>query len=225
MKLRPQKFLVYFTLFLFINTITFGQQQEDEKSSYLIQRGDIITIRVMDHNEFTVNNVIVLPDGFIQYPGIGSIKVIDYTPAQLKQIIKEHLVNFIPYPVVTIHVNRLYKQDINVLGYVNKPGRYQIFEPIDILTAFSLAGGIIELKNANKIKIIRFNGNMFTIKIDRIWETENKNSSSMIKKRKSILIYPGDTVFVIEPKEFNWRALLIVVSTLNLLLNAYRITK
>ncbi len=210
-------------LFSFISIVK--GQETGSNDSYIIQRGDMISIHVMDHPEFTVNNVIVLPDGFIQYPGIGSLKVVEMTPGELKEKIKNSLVSFIPFPDVTIFVHNLNKQDINVLGYVNKPGKYQIFEPIDILTAFSLAGGIVEFKRADQIKIIKANGNMFTLKIDRIWEAEHTNSSSLIMQRKSILIYPGDTIVVPEPKEFNWQALLIIVSTLNLIINAYRIGK
>ena len=54
---------------LFTLTSALGQAK-----SYLIERGDVLDVMVMEHPEFSLTGIIVLPDGTMQYPGIGSIQ-------------------------------------------------------------------------------------------------------------------------------------------------------
>ena len=54
---------------LFTLTSVLGQTK-----SYLIERGDVLDVMVMEHPEFSLTGIIVLPDGTMQYPGIGSIQ-------------------------------------------------------------------------------------------------------------------------------------------------------
>ena len=202
--------IIFFTKILFI-AISFSLFAQNNKQSdqefYQIQRGDNLSIYVMDHSEFAVNGVTVLPDGFIQYPLLGSIRVVGLTPSQLKAIIKDRLLTYIPVPEVTIFVQKLYKQDINILGYVNRPGKYQIFEPTDILTT---------LKKVDKIKIIKFDGRVFNLRLSSIWELKRQNIAGTDNRK--ILIYPGDTVLVPEPRKFNWAMITTIVASLNVVL-------
>ena len=195
--------------FVAISNFAFSQISDN----YKIQRGDRITIHVMDHPEFTVNNIIVLPDGYIQYPALGSIKVVDLTPSQLKEIIRKNILSYVPVPIVTVYVTKLYKAEINVLGHVSRSGKYQIFEPVDILTALSMAGGIKSMKGVKYLRIIRRDGTNFKIKISQLWKVNNKTRKIAL----NVLLYPGDTLFVPEPKHFNWAMITTIATALNLI--------
>jgi polysaccharide export outer membrane protein len=209
------------TLIFCLSSLNAQESKQATDEFYQIQRGDVLNIYVMDHGEFTANGVIVLPDGFIQYPLLGSIKVVGKTPTQIRTIIKDKLLTYIPNPEVTVFIQRLYKQDINILGYVNNPGKYQIFEPTDILTTLALAGGIEELKKVDKIRIIKFDGRVFNLRLSSLWELKRKNIAGTDNRR--ILIYPGDTVLVPKPREFNWALLTFAVSSLNIILQMINI--
>ncbi|OQX96039.1 hypothetical protein B6I21_02260 [candidate division KSB1 bacterium 4572_119] len=218
------KKLLFYLIILIPNLLLAQIDDVQTGDTYKIQRGDIITIYVMEHDEFSANNVIVLPDGYMQYPALGSIMVAGLTPDQLKEVIRENLLPYVPVPLVTVYVARLYKQEINVLGYVNKPGRYQIFEPIDILTAIALAGGLEKLKDAEKIKIIRSDGRSYNLTLKLIWEL-NKNNSKNGATRK-VLLYPGDTLLIIKPKKVNWGLITTIASLINLVvMSTYYLTK
>lgn len=208
-----KKSTLWLILFLLMN-VHFSQAQIDE--TYKIQRGDRLTIQVMDHGEFNVNNVVVLPDGYIQYPALGSIKVVGLTPSQLKEIIRKNLLTYVPVPIVTVFIDRLYKTEINVLGHVSKSGKYQIFEPIDILSALSIAGGIKTMKGVKYVRIIRRDGTNFKLKIKQIWQQSNSKKKGK-RASRTILLYPGDTLFVPEPKQFNWSIITTIATTLNLI--------
>ena len=209
-------FIILITIIITSSPLFAQDSNQNDQEFYQIQRGDVIDIYVMDHGEFTASGVTVLPDGFIQYPLLGSIRVVELTPSQLKAIIKDRLLTYIPVPEVTIFVRRLYKQNINILGYVNSPGKYQIFEPTDILTSLALAGGIRELKKVDKVKIIKFDGRVFNLKLSSIWELKKRNISGTDNRK--ILIYPGDTILVPEPRIFNWAMLTTIVASINIII-------
>jgi len=45
--------------------------------------------------------------------------------------------------------------NVNVWGFVNRPGSHQVFDGIDIITLFSIVGGPKSGANLKKIKILR----------------------------------------------------------------------
>ena len=103
-------------------TITSDDDIEDE---YYLQRGDKIKIEVMEHPEFS-KDVQLLPDGTIEYPILGKIRVVGMSVSIFKNVIKDNLKPYVPIPVVTIYVTQIYGERVNIIGYVNQPGSYQI---------------------------------------------------------------------------------------------------
>ena len=47
---------------------------------------------------------------------------------------------------------------INILGHVKSPGTYLVYDGIDIMSAFSTAGGYLDGANFKKIIIYGHNG-------------------------------------------------------------------
>ncbi|MDP3451983.1 MAG: polysaccharide biosynthesis/export family protein [Bacteroidales bacterium] len=166
------------------------------QSNFIISRGDVLDIMVMEHPEFSISNITVLPDGTIQYPGLGSIVAAGMTSVQLKDTMTTALNRFLVNPIVTVFVKKIYGETINVFGYVNKPGQYMLFQPTDIFDVIGMAGGIKSMKKARKIVIIRADR---TTQDVRIKDYFNNSPHSQV-----IYIYPGDTLYIKEPKEVNW---------------------
>lgn len=184
---------------------------------YTLNKGDKISIIVMDHIEFTRDDILVLPDGHIEYPLLGSIKVAGLTSGELSAIIKEKLRPYVTIPVVTIYIDRIYGQKINIIGYVNQAGEYQIFEPIRITDALAMAKGIVNIRLISTIRIVRENGDVFNVNIKKIWFSH----SDQLVLEDQILIYPGDTVIIPPPKVFNWQLYTAFISTLAFALQLY----
>lgn len=93
---------------------------------------------------------------------------------------------------------------LNILGYVNNPGRYQVKGQVDIVEALSMAGGPVEEEaNLKKIRILRSDGKKEVINASQIWKGKRKD--------KNILLNPGDTLIV--PKSFgvNWNVIYIII--------------
>ena len=191
-----------------------------EAEEYILKRGDRLSIEVMDHPEFT-KKVRILPDGTIEYPILGNMLVAGLSPKQLGDVIKHNLEPYVPIPVVTVYVTEIYGESINIIGYVNSPGTYQIYEPLDIPTALSKAGGIQNIRKVKYLKILRKNGEVIKIKLSSLWETEK----IIVSEESKLKLYAGDTLIVPPPKEFNWSMLNAFISIIALSLSIYNTLK
>ena len=167
-----------------------------QSGSYVINRGDVLDIVVMEHPEFSLSGITVLPDGYIQYPGIGSIKAAGMSSEELTASVQKNVEKYVVNPVVSIYIRKIQNQMLNVLGYVNKPGQFQIFEGVDLLSALSMAGGIKNIKKGKQIVIVR---------ADQSMEIQLKDYMNPKHRVKELpILYAGDTVYVKEPVEINW---------------------
>jgi len=111
-----------------LSTNTVNAQEND----YIIKKGDVLSIAVMGHPEFSLENIIVLPDGFVQFPGLGSIQASGMSVKTFTKLVTDNVSNFVLNPIITVFVRNLPSQIINVIGFVNRPGQITIFEKIII---------------------------------------------------------------------------------------------
>ncbi len=214
-------YLIVFTGFFICSNMATAQQGGnslevvvEQDRIYKISRGDVMDVMVMEHPEFSISSVIVLPDGTIQYPGLGSIIAAGMTPSQLKDSIEVALNRYVVNPLVTILVRKMQQEVINILGYVNRPGQYQIFEKTELLSAVGLAGGVKNLRKAKRIAIIRSDQSVHEVIIKRYMQSD-----------KYIFVDIGDTIYIKEPKEVNWARLSFISTMLLAAANIYNIVK
>ena len=102
--------------------------------------------------------VLVLPDGTISFPLVGTIDVDDKTPLQVQEELKEKLSRLIPDPEVNLTVIQVAGNNIFVIGKVNRPGRFAMNRPTDVIQAISLAGGFTPYASSDSIQIFRRTG-------------------------------------------------------------------
>ena len=185
----------------------------------MINRGDVLDIVVMEHPEFSLSGITVLPDGYIQYPGIGGIKAAGMSSEALTASVEKSVEKYVVNPVVSIYIRKIQNQMLNVLGYVNKPGQFQVFEGVDLLSALSMAGGIKNIKKGKRlpgisrsvgvlcgIKNIKKGKQIVIVRADQSMEEIRLKDYMNPKHRvqKLPVLYAGDTVYVKEPAEINW---------------------
>jgi Periplasmic protein involved in polysaccharide export len=192
---------------LFI-TACFGEAEE-----YILQPGDVISISVVEHPEFSGRHKI-RPDGRVNYPVIGEIEVASLTCAQLVKIMQGKLSSYVNNPVVSISIEDYYSNKIYIIGAVRQSGQFQIFEPIDVLKAVAMCGGLNNPKTKT-IKIIRADGTIVTVDVKKLWGTEGKRDT------KQFVLYPGDTMYVPETFEIPWNSIYIILSTIAIALGIF----
>ncbi len=191
-----KKMMYILTAVLFFLSVFTVEAQEE---SYVIKKGDMLNVMVMGHPEFSLEKVLVLPDGYIQFPGLGSLQASGMSVKEFTALVNESVSQYVVNPVVTVFVSMLPSQVVNVVGYVNKPGQIVVFEPINVIEAISRGGGIKNIRKCKKITIVRADQSFEQIRVKDLF---NANS-----KQNVPVLYVGDTVYVVEPNEVNWSQL------------------
>jgi len=195
-------FVTLFTLTLLFS-VAFCEVEE-----YVLQPGDVISINIVEHPEFSGRHKI-RPDGRINYPVIGEVDVASLTCAQLVKIMQGKLSSYVNNPVASVAIEAYYANKIFAIGDIGRPGEYQIYEPVDVLKAIAMCGGLKNSK-VKMVKIIRGDGNIVSINLRDIW-----NSTSKYDTHK-YLLYPGDTIFIPETFQMPWGMLASILSTVSL---------
>ncbi len=182
-------------------------QTASQPQDYIIGPDDLLDIRVFEQPEMG-GKVRVSAQGFIRLPFIGQVKAAGYTESQLVDILREKLLTQLRDPQVSVFVDEhKNQQQVSVIGYVGRPGRYNVSPGMRLLTLFAIVGGV--LSNAgNSAMIIRGN----SLVADRPEGAENGQVSvglETVDLRKLMsgdprfnpLIYPGDVVSVPEAQK------------------------
>lgn len=198
--------IFYLPLFLlFLTTLCFGEAEE-----YILQPGDVISISVVEHPEFSGRHKI-RPDGRINYPVIGEIDVASLTCAQLVKIMQGKLSSYVNNPVVAISIEDYYSNKIYIIGDVRAAGQYQIYEPIDIIKAIAMCGGVNNPK-IKILKIIRADGTVVNVDTKSVWGTEGKRDT------KKYVLYPGDTMYVPQSFRMPWEIIATILAAVSVAL-------
>ncbi len=141
--------LLFLAALLFVNMPSFA-----EPENYLINPGDMLDISVW--NEDALKRIVrVLPDGTIGFPLTGTIKASGKSIEDLKKEMTEKLKEYIAEPVVNIAVQAAEGNAVYVTGQVKNPGKFIMTEPMNVMQALSLAGGLTAFAEKDDIVILR----------------------------------------------------------------------
>jgi polysaccharide export outer membrane protein len=160
------------------------------QGDYRLNPGDILSISVWNEDALQ-QEVMVLPDGTISFPLVGILTVADRTPAQVQDELKEKLSRLIPDPEINLTVSAVEGNNIFIIGKVNRPGRFPMTSPTDVVQALSLAGGFTPYAETEKIQILRRTGaKQKVINFDYTKVAKGKALET------NILLRSGDTIVV-----------------------------
>ena len=84
---------------------------------------------------------------------------------------------------------------VNILGHVKKPGTYLVYDGIDIMSVFSIAGGYMDGANLKKINIYSKDGTKKSINLHDGFNSES-SFNELVKLK------PLDTIYI-EQKAFS----------------------
>jgi polysaccharide export outer membrane protein len=154
--------------------------------------GDVFAVRVFNEPDLSAD-YRVDSDGTIDYPLIGRVKVEGKRPAQISAEIAYRLRDggFIRSPQVSIFVREYNSKTIQILGQVQKPGRYTYYDNMSVVEALSLAGGFTPLAWKDKTILTRTTGGKQS--------TQEIHLGEMVNGReRNIILKPGDRLNVPE---------------------------
>ena len=120
---------------------------------YPLNAGDKLHISVWGE-EALQQDILVAPDGTISFPLAGQVPAAGHTTDQVRQTLAERLKPYSPDPVVTVMVIEASGNTFYVMGEVNRPGEYRSPQPITVVQALSMAGGLTAFASKGNIKVI-----------------------------------------------------------------------
>lgn len=123
-------------------------------SSYTILAGDVLQITVWKEDGLD-RETLVLPDGSITFPLIGTVQAQGKSLADLRALIKKKLAQLIPDASVTVAVKAALGHTVNVIGQVAKPGQFVMVQHMTVMQALSQAGGLTPYASESGIIILR----------------------------------------------------------------------
>ncbi len=161
------------------------------QGSYRLNPGDVIEISVWKEPELQ-REVLLLPDGNIAFPLVGTVQAAGRTPDEIQAEVEERLTRFFPEPVVTVSILQVAGNKLYVTGQVNQPGQFTVDQPIDVLQAIALAGGLTAFADEDDIYVLRraADGSQSAIAFDYDDVTDGSDLSS------NIVLQQGDVVVV-----------------------------
>lgn len=161
----------------------------------VIHPGDQLSVQVFGDQSLT-QNVTVLQDGTVAYPLIGQVPVAGKTPEQAAAVIREHLLQYVRHPIVTIAITQFGQPDVMVLGDVKTPGKYQLPPGGRLTDAIAAAGGIDNADGDYPVARISTQGG----------RVENVSLQQLLRNGDVKLDVPlaeGDVVYVPGPVQFS----------------------
>ena len=138
------------------------------------------------------------PNGDVDIPVIGQMKVAGLRRDEVAEVVKSELVkrNLVKDPVVTVEFDNL---GFNVIGEVNKPGRYSFDrDHLTILDAISMAGDLTIQGERKSVFLMREEGNQ------RKSYRLNLQSGKELLQSPAFYIQQNDVIYV-EPNAYRSR--------------------
>lgn len=168
-----------------------AQSAKPHETTFVIGNDDLLAINVWKEPDIS-RSIPVRSDGRISLPLVGEVQATGRTPLQLEEDIASRLRNYIAEPEVTVMVQEIRSQKINILGQVTKPGSYSLELVTTVLDAIAAAGGFKDFANVKGIYILRQNsgGGESRIAFNYKQVIKGKNPQQNLK------LEPRDTIVV-----------------------------
>jgi len=176
----------------------------------------------------TLQNYLVNIDGYIDFPVFGKIKVKGLTLKELESLLQTKLESAFSKerPIVTI---RFTNYAINVLGEVNRPGKYNTTnERMTIIEAIAVAGDLTIFGRRDNVKVLRENadGTKSFINVNLTDENIINSPAYYLEQNDVVYVEPNKTKARATnfgaAESFGISALSIVISMTSLLVNILR---
>lgn len=136
-------------------------------------------------------DVTVRPDGKITLPVIGEMVASGRKPEVLQAEIAAAASKYISAVNVVVIVRTINSRKIFVTGRVTSPGSFPLMQPLTVMQAIALAGGLTDFADPKGITILRVeNGKSRTVPF---------NYQDVARGRsldQNVVLQPGDTVVV-----------------------------
>lgn len=136
-----------------------------------------------------MQNYVVDPDGNINFPVIGKVKLAGFTVDEASNFITSKVSQYVKDPVVSVRFNNY---QITVLGEVRNPGRFLFnSQRITILDAIGMAGDLTYYGRRKDILIVREeNGKLLYGRVDLTSQTLFSSPYYYLRQNDVVYVEP-----------------------------------
>lgn len=172
---------------------------QQSSAAYNIGPDDVLRISVYGYEDLKTESR-VSADGRITFPLIGEVVASGKSGMELEEAIAVRLIDggFIHDAQVSVTVVEHVSQQVSVLGYVNKPGRYPLDSDSSIVDLIAMAEGIHEMGDHKVVVTRTVDGKPQKYELNLRDYLENAESMTPFKMQQGDQVYvPKASLFYI----------------------------
>jgi polysaccharide export outer membrane protein len=164
-------------------------------NEYTLGEGDKVRVTVYQVADLS-GDFLVLPDGNLTLPLIGSVKVEGMTVTEASQTLAKRYTTYLKRPVVTVSILTPRPLQIAIAGEVNRPGTYTITpeqsQKTPLLTEIiQKAGGVTTVADIGQVQIRRNLKGQEQLIQANLWQLIQKGD-----KNQDISLRDGDSIVI-----------------------------
>lgn len=161
-------------------------------SEYRLSKYDVINLAILGLDESSFKDIMIGPDGYVNLPYAGTVKLSGLTVVEATNLLKEKLGEYIKIPDMAVMISKYGQRKVYVMGEVGKQGIYELgTEYMNVFAAISSAGGIKNKGRTKHIAVVRMvDGKiqMMEVNFDRFIEKQDGS--------QNLVLQDGDMVYV-----------------------------
>jgi len=124
-------------------------------ASTVVGIGDLITVSLV--GEALPTDFRIQPDGTIDYPYVGRLKVVGLEPQEIVDLLRKRLVEgkILSDPQMSLIVKEYNSKRVTIIGQVSRPGAVGWTAGIKLVDALSQAGWFTPIADSNHVVLTR----------------------------------------------------------------------
>jgi polysaccharide export outer membrane protein len=124
-------------------------------ASTVVGIGDLITVSLV--GETLPTDFRIQPDGTIDYPYVGRMKIAGLEPQEIVDALRKRLIEgkILSNPQMSLIVKEYNSKRVTVIGQVTKPGGVPWSEGVKLVDAISQAGWFTPIADSNHVVLTR----------------------------------------------------------------------
>ena len=161
--------------------------------TYRLTKYDVIDIQVIGFPEGAgMNDIMIGPDGYVQLPYAGSVKLAGLTLDEAKQVLMEKLGVYLRFPDMSLIMRSYGPRKVYVMGEVAAPGIHELgADSLNAYAAISAAGGVTRHGRRTQVQVLRVVGDTMYYKRLNMKDYINKHDLT-----QNVALKDGDLVYV-----------------------------
>ncbi|MCC6484193.1 MAG: SLBB domain-containing protein [Armatimonadetes bacterium] len=162
---------------------------QTEPAAYVLAPDDAVSINVANFANLSTQ-AVVLPDGKITVPLLGSISVEGKTTTELARLLTDEWNKYVVDPVVTVALTQRRKASVLVYGFANKGGEVEFRPMLHISEALALAGGAAINGDLQKVTLTHRNGDKKVLDLTK--------PETLPGTDRDVVLQEGDIIYIPE---------------------------